>query len=134
MLDSYADWLGNIMQATLCDAQLQPRERLNAYLDTIEQNLAAADWRCGCLIGDFSAEMPGSSELLRDKLCSVIERQIGYFEAALAGLSFAGGPQEQRALAPFLVMAWQGALLRTKVQRDPAAVRDFRTVLTRFLP
>ena len=133
VLDDYAEWLGEAMQASLCNPALNPRQRLDAYLDVIERNLESGQWRCGCLVGDLSAEMPGISEAMRNRLCTVIKQQIGYFEAALAGLHGPGQEQEGRALASFLVMAWQGALLRTKVERSPAAVRDYRRMFGRLL-
>lgn len=135
-LQQYFASLEATMLDTLCDVRLEPSQRLFAYFDAIENKLGAADWRTGCLVADMAVEVPMHSEVLRERLCEVIERQAGYFEATLREIAASksdGDAARAEDLGSFILAAWYGTLLRMKTERDPAAVHRFRRVVARLV-
>ena len=125
-LDCYFARLGETMQATLADHSRPAGERLLAYFDLVGERVAAADWRRGCLIADLAAEVPAHSEAMRNRLADVMNAQVSAFEAVLAE---ATAGRDQDDLAAFIVAAWHGTLLRTKVERGPEPLHRFRRMV-----
>ena len=132
LLDRYVEHLNEVMASTLQDLSRSPRERLDAYFDEIERRLAAEGWRVGCLVPDLASEIPFHSEALRQRLCTVLERQVGALRDVLVDLLGEDVPAD--SLAGFVLAAWHGSLLRMKVERHPSALRAFRKALQHWLP
>jgi len=137
VLDRYFSELETVMSETLERADLNPRERLEAYVDRIGGELAAGGWRKGCLVVDLCAEVPPRSEVFRQRLCEVVARQSAGFAAALrTAASDAPDRPDVETIedrAGFLLAAWQGSLLRMKAEQDPDAIARFKKMLPRFL-
>ncbi|WP_255991628.1 TetR/AcrR family transcriptional regulator [Chitinolyticbacter albus] len=131
VLDRYFDYVKGLVHEALDDASLPPRDRLRRYLDLITDKLAADGCTRGCLIGDFSLEAPGHSELLRERLAAIFIEWRDLFARCIADAQAAGeiattfAPEE---LAEFLLASWQGAILRMKVERSTAALERFKRV------
>ncbi|MGJ4940017.1 TetR family transcriptional regulator C-terminal domain-containing protein [Bradyrhizobium sp. HKCCYLS1011] len=131
VLERYFSHVQGLVALALDDTSLTPRARLRRYLDIITGRLAADDWMRGCLIGDLSLEASGNSELLRAQLDTIFRAWRTPFAACIAEAQQAGeiaadfAPDE---LAEFLLASWQGAMLRMKVQRSPAALERFKTI------
>ena len=68
VLDRYFLYVRGLVAEALSDTSLPPRDRLRRYLDLITGKLAHDGFTRGCLIGDFSLEASGSSEMLREQL------------------------------------------------------------------
>ncbi|MEG8016225.1 TetR/AcrR family transcriptional regulator [Sphingomonas sp. 22R3R2A-7] len=131
VLDQYVARLDQIVQATLHDPSLEPTRRIAAYFDAIERALDEQDWSVGCLIPDLATEAPAHSEVLRDALARVLERQTSAFTDVLRQIV---APDDADDLAAVLLAAWHGTLLRMKVERSGAPVARFKRVLGRLLP
>lgn len=131
VLDRYFYHVRDIVGRTLGDRSLSPRERLLRYLDVITARLADDGFTRGCLIGDFSLEAAPISEPIRAQLAAIYEEWRTPFAACIAEAQDAGEiasmfpPHE---LADFLLASWEGAILRMKVDRNPAALDRFRTI------
>jgi TetR/AcrR family transcriptional regulator, transcriptional repressor for nem operon len=122
---------GHVAQA-LNDASLTPRARLRRYLDIITGRLETDGFGRGCLIGDLSVEASGSSELLRAQLEKIFQEWREPFAACIAAAQAGGeiaGDFDPHELAEFLLASWQGAMLRMKVERGPAALDRFKTIV-----
>jgi TetR/AcrR family transcriptional repressor of nem operon len=132
VLDRYFDHLKGLVSEALDDRSLSPRERLRRYLDIITARLEADRFTRGCLIGDLSLESSSHSELLRERLGAIFEEWREPFAACIAEGQAAGeldatfSPDD---LADFLLASWQGAMLRMKVDRSPAALERFKTIV-----
>jgi TetR/AcrR family transcriptional repressor of nem operon len=110
---------------------LAPRARLRRYLDIITGKLADDDFNRGCLIGDFSLEASGSSELLRARLADIFAAWRVPFANCIAEAQARGeiaSDFDPGELADFLLASWQGAILRMKVDRNPKALERFKTI------
>jgi TetR/AcrR family transcriptional repressor of nem operon len=129
-LEHYLGRLDGIMDATLNDRSRPPARRIHAYFEAIERTLGDRGWGVGCLIPDLATETPAHSEVLRDALARVLERQTATFAAVLRDLDL----DESDDLAAVLLAAWHGTLLRMKVERSSAPVSRFKRVLQRLLP
>jgi TetR/AcrR family transcriptional repressor of nem operon len=132
VLDRYFEYAKGIMDETLGDRTLPPRDRIRRYLDAITERLGAAGWARGCLIGNFSLEVPIHSDFLRARLSAIFAEWREPFAACIAeGQALGDIPTEQSALdlADFLIAGWQGSMLRMKVDRDPAPLERFKSIL-----
>lgn len=126
--------------AVLSDESQPPLDRLKAYFiaktggDTPAEAPAkpVAGTARGCMIGNFAAELAGQSRLVRDRLGAVYAAWTALLatcirEAQQDGSLTAG--LDPDALAAFLIDAFEGAVLRSKVDQDPAALRRFREIV-----
>jgi TetR/AcrR family transcriptional repressor of nem operon len=131
VLDRYFADLQDHIRSALGDTSLTPRQRLRRYLDRITTLLENDKWSRGCLIGDFSLETASQSQLLRDRLEAIFQEWRAPFAACIAEAQALGEidttfpPTE---LAEFLLASWEGAILRMKVERGPAALERFKTI------
>lgn len=131
VLDRYFDNLKHVVAAAMGDASLTPRQRLRKYLDLITERLAGDGFTRGCLIGDFSLETAFLSDTLRERLKTIfLEWRQPFADCIAEGqasgeISSAFSPID---LAEFLLASWEGAILRMKVERSPAALERFKSI------
>jgi TetR/AcrR family transcriptional regulator, transcriptional repressor for nem operon len=131
VLERYFDHVKALMHQSLGDRTLAPRDRLVRYLDIITARLKADGWNRGCLIGDLSLEAPGHSERIRRRLAEIYREWRAPFADCLAQAQAAGEIDARFTpmdLAEFLLASWEGAILRMKVERDPAPLDRFRRI------
>jgi TetR/AcrR family transcriptional repressor of nem operon len=132
VLNHYFQYVQGLVRTALEDASLTPRLRLRRYLDIITSKLAADDWSRGCLIGDLSLEASGQSAPLRARLALIYEAWRAPFAACIAEAQASGelaSTFDPTDLAEFLLASWQGAMLRMKVERGPAPLERFKTIV-----
>ena len=131
VLDRYFAHVRRLVAEALDDTSLSPRARLRHYLFIITDRLQGDAWSRGCLIGDLSLETSGSSETLRARLAAIFEEWRTPFAACIAAAQEKGeiaSEFDATELAEFLLASWQGAILRMKVERSPAALERFKTI------
>jgi TetR/AcrR family transcriptional regulator, transcriptional repressor for nem operon len=131
VLDRYFANLQGYVREALEDSSLSPRKRLERYLEIISGVLEGDKWSRGCLIGDFSLETTSHSALLRDRLEAIFQEWRAPFAACIAEAQASGEIDsmfDPMDLAEFLLASWEGAILRMKVERGPAALERFRKI------
>ena len=131
VLDCYFDHLKEFVKQALDDKSLTPRLRLKRYLDIISGVLADAKWNRGCLIGDFSLET-SQSKLLRERLEAIFQEWRTPFATCIGEAQTTGeidSTFDPMDLAEFLLASWEGAILRMKVERGPAALDRFKNIV-----
>src|SRR6266481_9842462 len=132
VLDRYFAHLKGLVKQALDDKSLTPRQQLKRYLDIISGVLADAKWNRGCLIGDFSLETTSQSKLLRERLEAIFQEWRASFASCIAEAQTAGeidSTLDPMDLAEFLLASWEGAILRMKVERGPAALDRFKNIV-----
>jgi TetR/AcrR family transcriptional repressor of nem operon len=132
VLNRYFENLQGHIRRSLGDRKLSPRQRLERYLEIISDVLAADKWGRGCLIGDFSLETVSHSKRLRQRLEEIFEEWRTPFAACIAEAQAAreiDDTFDPVDLAEFLLSSWEGAILRMKVERGPAALERFRKII-----
>jgi TetR/AcrR family transcriptional regulator, transcriptional repressor for nem operon len=132
VLDRYFANLRGFVKEALDDESLTPRQRLKQYLDIISGVLEADQWNRGCLIGDFCLQASSESELLRDRLEKIFQEWRTPFASCIAAAQTTGeiaATFDPMDLAEFLLASWEGAILRMRVERGPAALDRFKNII-----
>src|SRR5438477_6322425 len=132
VLDQYFDYLKGLVSEALNDETLTPRQRLERYLDVITDKLERDRWMIGCLIGDLSLQASSHSNLLRKRLDAIFKEWRAMFASCIVAAQSAGEVDSRfdaTELAEFLLASWEGAILRMKVERGPAALERFKTIV-----
>jgi TetR/AcrR family transcriptional repressor of nem operon len=97
----------------------------------LSADLTKVNYEPGCLIGNFSSEMSGNAEFQTRLSQTYADWSLALAaridEAKSLGQVKADTPAQ--TLGAFLVTAWEGAVLRAKVERDGAALDDFEQVV-----
>jgi TetR/AcrR family transcriptional repressor of nem operon len=132
VLDRYFANTQLSVRKALDDKSVSPKQRLQRYVDTISGVLEADKWNRGCLIGDFSLETTSQSKLLRQRLEAIFREWRAPFASCIAEAQTIGEIDSTFApmdLAEFLLASWEGAVLRMKVERGPAALDRFKKIV-----
>ncbi len=112
----------------LSDEARPPLERLKAYF----ASKTSAPSGKGCLIGNFSAELAMESRLVRDRLASVFAAWTQMLATCIREAQTADELNrdiDPDTIAAFLIDAFEGAVLRTKVDRDATALLRFEKIV-----
>jgi TetR/AcrR family transcriptional repressor of nem operon len=131
IVDVYFDRMRPMMAEFLGNKTQPPLARLEAYFDAI---LSYARDRSGqgCMIGTLCAEANGAADVLRDKLNGVLNEWRAPVAACIAEAQLLGdvaAAPDADTLARFVIDAWQGAMIRTKVSRDLEPLETFKSVV-----
>jgi TetR/AcrR family transcriptional repressor of nem operon len=114
----------------LADAGVAPLDRIRAHFAHLRAGLAADDFACGCMFGNFAAEVAGTNERLRDVVGTAFDTWASLLAGAIGEAQEAGEitcPMDSTSAARLLIDAWEGAILRTKAAGDPAPLDDVLT-------
>jgi TetR/AcrR family transcriptional repressor of nem operon len=117
--------------AGLSDERVPPVERLRRYFDAVAAHIVA-DGCQGCMITNFSTELADQSRLVRDRLAAIFAGWRRTLESCIREAQRAGdvaSDLEAGVLASFILDAWEGAILRAKVDKDPGAFEQFNRVV-----
>jgi TetR/AcrR family transcriptional repressor of nem operon len=131
VLNGYFDYLKKLLEDALHNPKLTPRQKLKRYLDVITDKLERDRFMIGCLIGDLSLQVSSHSNLLRKRLNAIFKEWRALFASCISAAQSAGEIDsrfDSIELAEFLLASWEGAILRMKVERSPAALERFKTI------
>jgi TetR/AcrR family transcriptional repressor of nem operon len=132
VIDAYFDRGQDNLRAFLCNADVAPLDRLEAYFDDRIDALRAAGFVKGCLLGNFSAEVADHSALMREHLVEHFEAWGGFFETCIAEAQDQGAISDQfpaALLGRFVLNSWEGALLRMRAEKSDAPLIEFKKVV-----
>ena len=120
----------------LYDARLKPLVRIRRFFKALSQDHREYDFTLGCLIGNLSLELANGSDETRVKLADVLDR----WEKALAAClreaqqrSELDGDTDPDQLAAIMIEAYEGAVMRGKVERNGKAFERFENVVLPLL-
>lgn len=103
-------------------------DALAGYFHEMIGELEATDFAGGCLLGNLMGEIGDTSAAAREALKIAVDRYRDLLAKGVARAQTEGdarGDRDAIALADLLVNAWQGALLRMKVERSAAPLHAF---------
>jgi TetR/AcrR family transcriptional repressor of nem operon len=132
VLDLYYSLVRGNVDKTLRNDSLPPLRRLRAWIDLQITFLKKAEFRSGCLIGNFSIEASDQSESIRGRLAEMfkdITESIVYCLQAAVDAGELPASTDVRELASFFYSSWHGAILQSKVEQSSKPLERFKKVL-----
>jgi TetR/AcrR family transcriptional repressor of nem operon len=106
--------------------------RIQRFFHALADEHESGDFLLGCLIGNLSLELSGSSEPVRAELVRILDTWGDALTACVrAGQRRSGGIRtdlEATELASLLIESWEGAALRGKVTRSRTPYDRFEAV------
>lgn len=130
-IQHYADCFATRMRTTL-QAAPDPYTGLRRFFESLMVDFEAADFTGGCLIANLGAELEGS-DLCRGTLAKAFQAWRDDVAMALRQsqqLGLVRSDVEAGDLADLLTEAWEGAVIRMKIERS---LVPLRRVLARLL-
>ena len=100
---------------------------LQRYFNELIAELEKADFKGGCLLGNLMGEIGDTSALCQQALQATVKRYRNLLQSGLAQAQQQGTVRTDKsaeAMADFLVNAWQGALLRMKIEKSSEPLKQ----------
>ncbi len=128
ILTEYWDSVVELYEPILRDADIPPRSRIVGYFRGLAEFHERQRFAVGCLIGNMALEVTPSSEEVRAKLVMI------YRDWSAALVECLRGAQARKELAPgkdpnqlaaTLIDAFEGAVMRAKVERGRGPFERF---------
>jgi TetR/AcrR family transcriptional repressor of nem operon len=132
VIDAYFRRNEEKLRTMLCNEEVAPLVRLEAYFDDRIEAFRTAGFIRGCLLGNLSAEIADHSVLLRGRLVDYFGSWSHFFEDCIAEAQQQGAICDQlpaSLLSRFVLNSWEGALLRMRAEKSDAALAEFKQVV-----
>jgi len=126
IVDRYG--MNNTRRGILLDKNVPPLQRLRTHFNALNDTFIKSKFERGCLLGNFSAELANQSAAIRDSLAKLFERWTEDLKVAIEDAQAEGAVSSDHKaadIAAFLLDAYEGSLLRARVQRDRAPFDRF---------
>jgi TetR/AcrR family transcriptional repressor of nem operon len=125
-------YVGRLGIERLANQSASPMDRIRGYFESLAAQLERSGIPYGCLMGSLAASIEGEQENVRRSLETAYGRVTAALvstlkEAQLKGEVSADLDADQ--LASVIFCAWQGALLRAKVEGDGKALDTFFSIV-----
>ena len=132
VLDIYFEGIRKVLQETILNEALSPTARVRAYVDANVRKVSGHGLKNGCLIGNFSIETGGHSEVIRQRIVEIYEEIMAAMAGCLKAAASADelvSPIAPDVLAGFIFSSLQGAIMQAKAELSPAPLERFGQVL-----
>jgi TetR/AcrR family transcriptional repressor of nem operon len=132
VIDEYSERGQIKLRDFLCNPEIAPLARLEAYFDDRIEAFRASNYARGCLMGNFSAEAADHSTLIREHLVKHFEAWSSLFEKCISEAQDQGTIDRQfpaASLARFIFNSWEGTLLRMRVEKSDAPLFEFKEIV-----
>jgi TetR/AcrR family transcriptional regulator, transcriptional repressor for nem operon len=121
---------GTTDRSILTNPEVPPLTRLKKHFAALNEYFS----RCndGCLVGKFMAEVSDDTPQIRAGLLGVLNLWGRQISAAIAAGQAQGSIRRDLKaddLAAFLIDSYEGAILRTRVEKSPRALKSFVKVV-----
>lgn len=137
VIDAGAREIAESMDRFLLDEAHPPLRRIRRYFESVVKQNADSQCRRGCLIGNLGQELASQNEKFRKRLDEVFRSWQAQFARCLDEAKARGElarDTDTGQLAQFLLIGWEGAILRAKVQKSIQPIETFiETVFGRVL-
>ncbi|MDI1293427.1 MAG: TetR family transcriptional regulator C-terminal domain-containing protein [Methylobacter sp.] len=100
---------------------------LQRYFNEGIVELEKANFKGGCLLGNLMGEIGDTSDLCQKSLQSAVNRYRNVLQSGLAKAQQQGTVRTDKSaeeMADLLVNTWQGALLRMKIEKSSAPLKQ----------
>jgi TetR/AcrR family transcriptional repressor of nem operon len=120
-----------VRRQALADTAVAPLARLRRYFETFVAGTRAAGGP-GCLLGNFGAELSNQSPAIRAQVGVALSDWRRSLAQVIEEAQRAGDlpdDSDPDLLAAFVIDAWEGAVLRSKVEQSRAPLEAFLAVV-----
>lgn len=124
ILDEYWRGIDEAYGPLLRDAGRKPLAAIGDFFAGLTAFHAQRQFIPGCLIGNLALELAATSDVARDKLSEIFAR----WGAGIAARLTEAGRGDGADIAAALIDAFEGAVLRAKVDRGQAALDRFTAI------
>ncbi len=132
LIDHFMRVLGDRTRPLLEDESLSPLGRLRLLFERARLRYQSEDFAGGCPIGNLTQEMSDLSPAMRERLQQALAGMTARWAALLRQAADKGeiAPGiDPDLMAGFLLDAWEGALMRMKVERSAKPLERFEQIL-----
>jgi TetR/AcrR family transcriptional repressor of nem operon len=130
-LDRY--WEGALSSLKMLeDEEVAPVVRLKDYFHRLNLMARKSEYRPGCFIGNLGAEMSDQSPMFRKRLAVIFATWSRAIESCVKEAQADGSMRrdlDAKTIASFLLNSWEGAVLRSKVDRGQGPLDAFEKVV-----
>lgn len=129
VIGHYSDWLLGLMDAAFQDAEDDPLKALRQYYAQSTDLYEREGTGDGCLLCNLGAELGDTSGVCREAMAEAFKRLKERLVRVLALGQQAGevrGDVPAADLALVLMDAWDGALIRMKIEQSVEPLRAFQ--------
>ncbi|MES9854898.1 MAG: TetR/AcrR family transcriptional regulator [Candidatus Thiodiazotropha sp. L084R] len=128
LIQSYVKFFEYKLNKFLSDETLSPLDRLTAFMNNAIDGMARYEFKRGCLVGNLGQEMGTLPESFRIQLIAAFEvwqQQVEKCLEEARTLKQIPATTNCKEVAYIFWTGWEGAVLRSKLERDPTALRSF---------
>lgn len=132
ILTLYFSEIRSKLTEILDDRGQSPRNRIRNYFLLLHGMGVHDEFARGCLIGNLSVELAPANHAVRPCLAELLKEWALLLSRPIAEAQDAGEVRNDisaTVLAAVIIDAWQGALLRAKVERRPDSLDAFLGIL-----
>jgi len=128
LIERYGVYFEHKLERHLTDESLPPLDRLRAFIAEAQAGMIKYEYQRGCLIGNLGQEMGALPESFRVLLNGVFADWQVHVARCLSEAQAAGEISKRANCtqqAAFFWIGWEGAVLRSKLERNPEALNIF---------
>ncbi|MGB1238902.1 MAG: TetR/AcrR family transcriptional regulator [Pseudomonadales bacterium] len=121
VIDSYASYFANKLDAALLDESEEPLQRLRNFAEKAKQGMEKHQFRRGCLVGNLGQEVDVLPASYRAKLIDIFACWESKVSACLELALMRGQLNRQvdcAQLAQLFWLSWEGAVSRAKLEQS----------------
>ena len=126
VVDLYMVGVHEGLDACLSDTSRPPLQRVRSFFEATREHYRS-DGYLGCMLGGLGQELAGVSDVFRKKIDACLMTIGDQIATCLADAKARGelpAGADPRAMAMLLVNCWEGAALRSRLQRSAAPLGE----------
>jgi TetR/AcrR family transcriptional repressor of nem operon len=132
ILDYYWSAIEDKHTKVLLDDRYAPLDRIARHFHSIGQDHKRQKYALGCLIGNLGVEIAGTGEDAQAKLRQILKRWASLLSNCLTQAQEVDNLDRKRdveELAAALIESWEGAVMRSKIERSGGSLKRFEAVV-----
>jgi|SRR6266702_1551945 len=127
-VDSYFEKHRPYLLSILTDERHEPVERLRRYFQARIEHFREIGFVGGCMLGNLGVEVSDHSDVIRSRLDVQFQQWSDLFTSCIEEGQRRGSISDSLSaisLGRYLVSSWEGAILRTRVEKTDRAFHEF---------
>ncbi len=136
VIDFFSDFFAQFCKDLLEDSARSPLGKLERLLDGFMEFFDSKAYTCGCPVGNLAQELGDLSPVFQEKLSKAIDAMVDYYTMILSEAQAAGEISREidaKEAANFIVASWHGALIRMKVSRGIAPLKNHKKFILNYV-